>query len=110
LLDVPCSNTGVLARRPEVRLRITQKGIISLAKTQLKLLNTAAELLKPGGKICYSTCSIQKQENCMNVEKFLSLNPDFYLESQKLTLPSTENDATYDHDGGYVAIMTKKAD
>lgn len=108
LLDVPCSNTGVLSRRPEVRLRLKQKDIVSLAKTQLKLLNTAAEFLKPGGIICYSTCSIQRKENCMNIEKFLTQNPDFELKFQKLTLPSTDDDARYDYDGGYVAVMAKK--
>lgn len=108
LLDVPCSNTGVLARRPEVRLRITKKAVSSLADTQLKLLNDTAKLIMPGAQICYSTCSIQKQENCANVQKFLTQNPDFQLKFQKLTLPAPENDITSEHDGGYVAVIVKK--
>jgi 16S rRNA (cytosine967-C5)-methyltransferase len=108
LLDVPCSNTGVLARRPEVRLKITKKTVSSLADTQLKLLNDAAKLITPGAQICYSTCSIQKKENCRNVQKFLTQNPDFELKFQKLTLPAPENDITCDHDGGYVALIVKK--
>lgn len=105
LLDVPCSNTGVLAKRPELRHRITQKAVVSLAKTQLKLLGTAGEKTKPQGKICYSTCSIQKQENTELIKQFLDVNTDFELESERLTLPSALNN---DHDGGYIAIVKRR--
>jgi 16S rRNA (cytosine967-C5)-methyltransferase len=60
LLDVPCSNTGVLARRVEARYRIIPETIGKLASIQSELLGTASDLVRPGGKICYSTCSIQK--------------------------------------------------
>jgi 16S rRNA (cytosine967-C5)-methyltransferase len=105
LLDVPCSNTGVLAKRIEVRYRIEQKAIRELAALQKKLLKTAAEMLKPGGKICYSTCSIQKTENSELIEAFLKENQNFTLETEQLTLPSAEG---FDHDGGYVAILAKR--
>jgi 16S rRNA (cytosine967-C5)-methyltransferase len=88
LLDVPCSNTGVLARRIEARYRLKPDGIKQLAKTQGDLLNAAAKLLKPHGKICYSTCSIQKEENSDLVKNFLQQNPDFSFESEELILPS----------------------
>jgi 16S rRNA (cytosine967-C5)-methyltransferase len=104
MLDVPCSNTGVLAKRPEVRYRIQLNAIESLAQTQMELLTKASAMLKPQGRILYSTCSIQKQENCGLVRKFLGGNPNFKLESEKLTLPSAEG---FDHDGGYTAIMEK---
>jgi 16S rRNA (cytosine967-C5)-methyltransferase len=103
LLDVPCSNTGVLARRIEVRYRIKPKAIKELTKTQSKLLATAAPMVKPHGKICYSTCSIQKDENSNLVRDFLQKNHNFELKSEKLTLPSA---AMFDHDGGYTAILT----
>jgi 16S rRNA (cytosine967-C5)-methyltransferase len=106
LLDVPCSNTGVLARRIEARYRIRPGTIKDLAKTQAELLQTAAAMLKPKGKICYSTCSIQKDENADLIKNFLRLNPAFELESELLTLPSAE---TFDHDGGYVAILNRNA-
>lgn len=106
LLDVPCSNTGVLAKRIEARYRITPKAIKALAKIQAYLLKTAASMIKPKGKICYSTCSIQKQENKQLVMEFLKKNPDFELESEQLILPSA--DSTADHDGGYTAIIVKK--
>jgi 16S rRNA (cytosine967-C5)-methyltransferase len=105
LLDVPCSNTGVLARRPEVRYRIKQSSVTELARTQLQLLNRAAGLVKAGGKIAYSTCSIQKQENSAVVQKFLSKNPNFSLLEKTLSLPSAD---AIDRDGGYVALLQKK--
>lgn len=105
LLDVPCSNTGVMARRVEVRYRINPETIGQLTRIQDKLLRTAAAMIKPGGKICYSTCSIQKAENSELVEDFLKQNQNFALESEQLTLPSAEG---FDHDGGYTAILAKR--
>ena len=105
LLDVPCSNTGVLAKRIEVRYRIEPKAIKELAGLQADLLRTASGLVKPGGKICYSTCSIQKCENSEIVENFLKENQNFTLESEQLTLPEAEG---FDHDGGYAAILGKR--
>lgn len=100
LLDVPCSNTGVLSRRPEVRYRIRPQTIQKLCRTQLELLQKASQLIKPGGKICYSTCSIQPQENDRLISSFLNGQSAFRLENDRLTLPSTD-----DCDGGYVAII-----
>ncbi|MBA7475396.1 Ribosomal RNA small subunit methyltransferase B [subsurface metagenome] len=105
LLDVPCSNTGVLARRPEARFRIRPKAIAELVKIQGQLLETASSMIKPGGKICYSTCSIQNDENNGLIKKFLQEKNDFKLESELLTLPSAEG---FDHDGGYVAVLAGK--
>ncbi len=104
LLDVPCSNTGVLAKRPEVRHRLKQKAVDKLAKTQAEILNSAAVFLKPSGRICYTTCSVLSQENDHIVADFLSDNPNFVLESELLTLPSAER---FDHDGGYYAVIKK---
>lgn len=104
LLDVPCSNTGVLAKRAELRLRITKRAVNRLAETQIQLLQKASELINTNGKICYSTCSIQKQENENLIQNFLERNPAFKLDSEKLTLPSA---LSPDHDGGYVAILSK---
>ncbi|MHC4413294.1 MAG: transcription antitermination factor NusB, partial [Planctomycetota bacterium] len=98
LLDVPCSNTGVLAKRPEVRYRITKNGIADLTGIQAGLLKQAPDMLKPKGRICYSTCSIEKRENGLLVSDFLSKNPALELESECLTLPSAWQP---DHDGGY---------
>ncbi len=105
LLDVPCSNTGVLARRLEARYRVDPQAVEALTKTQRKLLGTAAAMVKPQGKICYSTCSIQKDENSKIIEDFLDKNQNFTLQIDKLTLPSAEG---FDHDGGYTAILVRK--
>jgi len=104
LLDVPCSNSGVLARRADVRLRINPEAIEKLTKIQKGLLNFAADKTKAGGKICYSTCSIQSCENNELINDWLKENPTFKLEREKLTLPSAQD---FGHDGGYAAIIGK---
>jgi 16S rRNA (cytosine967-C5)-methyltransferase len=106
MLDVPCSNTGVLAKRIEVRFRITPKSLAALAQTQSQLLERAAGLLQPGGTICYSTCSIQSQENQQVVQAFLSRQPHFALVREEVTLPSVE---PFDHDGAYVAVLRSRS-
>ena len=104
LLDVPCSNTGVLSKRAEVRYRLRPNTVCRLAKTQSKLLGCAVTMLKPQGVICYSTCSIQADENCRQVERFLRANGKFRLKSEELTFPSAQNP---DHDGGYAAVLVR---
>jgi len=106
LLDVPCSNTGVLAKRVEARYRITPKAIKDLAKTQANLLKTAVSMIKPNGRIVYSTCSIQKQENSRLIKDFLQTKTGFELESEQLILPTA--DAVADHDGSYIAMIVGK--
>jgi len=105
LLDVPCSNTGVLAKRPEVRLRLNQKQIFEIAKVQSGLLEQASGFVNKGGKICYSTCSILNEENGDVVKKFLKKHKDFSLEKEKLTLPTA---ASIDCDGGYAAVIVRE--
>jgi len=105
LLDAPCSNTGVLARRVEARLRLRRKAVQEIAATQKALLAKAAGLVKPGGRICYSTCSIQRQEN-QDVREFLTQNRRFELVREELLLPSAE---PTDHDGAYVALLTRRS-
>ncbi len=103
LLDVPCSNTGVLARRVEARYRLRPEAIQDLAATQRALLEKAVTLLKPAGRICYSTCSIQKAENQDTIRDFLKAHGQFQLAHEHLILPSAN---AFDHDGGYCAVLT----
>lgn len=105
LLDVPCSNTGVLARRVEVRYRVTSESVRELAATQLTLLAKAAPLVGEGGRICYSTCSVQKAENGALVRRFLGVDHRFSLLREELGLPSSQG---FDRDGAYVAILGRK--
>jgi len=108
LVDVPCSNTGVLARRPEVRMRITPEAIRSLADVQAKLLDRAAASVSPGGRICYSTCSIEQSENTEVLHKFMQRCHDFRIARQTLTLPFIADDLSFDHDGGFAALLTQQ--
>jgi 16S rRNA (cytosine967-C5)-methyltransferase len=105
LLDAPCSNTGVLARRVEARFRVRRKSVQEIAATQKALLAQAAGLVKPGGRICYSTCSIQRQEN-QDVREFLTQSRQFELAREELILPSAE---PFDHDGAYGALLRRRS-
>ncbi len=102
LLDAPCSNTGVMRRRVELRWRIRPEEIQRLRTTQLALLRQAASLLKPGGILVYSTCSLEPEENADVVSVFLRDHPDLELERARELLPFADG-----ADGGYIARMTR---
>jgi 16S rRNA (cytosine967-C5)-methyltransferase len=108
VLDVPCSNTGVLARRPEARLRIKPQTVRSLAKTQRELLEKAAATAGAGCLLCYSTCSILAAENGDLVRSFLAAKSGWELARERLTLPFVAGDRSFDCDGGYVAILSRQ--
>lgn len=107
ILDVPCSNTGVLARRVEARRRLDRRPDKAFLNLQQSLLDAAYPLLKPGSKLLYSTCSILPEENEEQIRCFLRHYPDITLIRQKKTLPSAENADFFDHDGGYMALLAK---
>ncbi len=109
LLDVPCSNTGVLARRPEVRSRLRPEAVQRLVETQRRLIDEALSLLPAVGRIVYSTCSLLSAENEQCVEWMLQRYPYFQVVSTRLTLPAVDSDAGFDHDGGCVAVLTGPA-
>ena len=79
LVDAPCSGTGTLRRNPELKWRLRPSDIPSLAATQLRLLENAAAVLQPGGRMVYSTCSLEREENQDVVERFLTSHPEFRL-------------------------------
>ncbi|MBC8378724.1 MAG: hypothetical protein H8E62_06080 [Planctomycetes bacterium] len=108
ILDVPCSNTGVLARRVEARWHLQKNTVNSLLKTQSQLLERAAALCQHKTTLVYSTCSIQPEENQQQIQQFLSLHPSFILIRDKLTLPTLKTQNLFDHDGGYVAVLQHK--
>jgi 16S rRNA (cytosine967-C5)-methyltransferase len=87
LLDVPCSNTGVIRRRVDVRWRLQAPDIDKIAVTQRKILENALPCLKPGGRLVYSTCSIEAEENLGQVEKFLADHPELKLTATRDALP-----------------------
>ncbi|MCM8527797.1 MAG: hypothetical protein NE327_14850 [Lentisphaeraceae bacterium] len=95
LLDVPCSNTGVIRRKADVRWTFNQSKLRELSELQYEILQASSCLIKPGGRIVYSTCSICPQENIQVVERFISANPQFKIDTHKTLLP------TQDHDGSF---------
>lgn len=84
LVDAPCSGLGVLGRRPDARWRKKSEDIGQLKILQREILTEAAQLVKPGGTLVYSTCTITSEENNEVIQEFLAENKDFYLD-KKLT-------------------------
>jgi 16S rRNA (cytosine967-C5)-methyltransferase len=103
LADVPCSNTGVLGRRPEVLHHLTPNLITELSRLQLELLHRAAQRVRPGGRVLYSTCSIEAEEDEQVVQTFLDQRPQFRLVEASLLLPGDPAD------GGYQALLERTA-
>ncbi len=102
LVDAPCSNTGVMRRRVDLRWRIRPEEIERLRADQLTLLKEAALKLKPGGRLVYSTCSLEAEENADVVRDFLANHSGFNVMSERLLLPfETETD------GAYAAVMQR---
>jgi len=103
LIDAPCSNTGVLRRRVDLRWRISSDELARLQQTQLDLLKLAAPRLKAGGLIIYSTCSLEPEENTSVVQEFLRTDKTFELEHERELLPFKDK-----VDGAYVARLIKR--
>ncbi len=100
LVDAPCSNTGVLRRRVDLRWRIRQEELARLSGSQLEILDRAALRVKAGGTLVYSTCSLEPEENGQVVQRFLTGHPQFKLQSERQLLPFEEG-----VDGAYVAKL-----
>ncbi|HEY6121638.1 MAG TPA: 16S rRNA (cytosine(967)-C(5))-methyltransferase RsmB [Pyrinomonadaceae bacterium] len=79
LVDAPCSGTGTLRRNPEIRWRISPADIEELSTRQKGLLHESADVVKPGGRLVYSTCSVEVEENEMVVANFLQRHSDFLV-------------------------------
>lgn len=105
LVDAPCSNTGVLARRAEARWRFDPQKLEHLARDQRMLVQAAATFVRPGGRLIYSTCSIEPEE-CSQVAKIISRpGRGLRLVRQELILPGGASQPEAWHDGGYYAIL-----
>jgi 16S rRNA (cytosine967-C5)-methyltransferase len=104
LIDAPCSNTGVMRRRVDLRWRIREPEISRLRATQLQLLCDAVPRLKPGGTLVYSTCSLEPEENSEVVRDFLKENPAMHLQRERVLTPWEHN-----VDGAYVARFVRSA-
>lgn len=81
LLDAPCSGFGVIRRKPEIKWTKTESDITDIAAVQRRLLQAVCGLVRPGGTLVYSTCTIEREENEEQVARFLREHPDFYLDT-----------------------------
>lgn len=103
LLDVPCSGIGVLRRNPDSKWRLTLEKIEEIKKIQAYILDKYTQMVKPGGKFVYSTCSILPSENQLQIQSFLSrTDGEFILEEEKSISPSTSG-----FDGFYMARLVR---
>ncbi|MBL8858478.1 MAG: hypothetical protein JNL28_08250 [Planctomycetes bacterium] len=106
LVDAPCSNTGVLAARPGARWRFSTESQRTLGELQLKLLTASAAATAPGGRLVYSTCSIEPEENQRRVRAFLAQDSAFTLEHEIESLPAPHG-GNGPVDGGYAARLRR---
>jgi len=103
LLDVPCTNTGVLRRRPDARWRFTQKRLEALCRTQRALLDAVAANVAEGGALVYSTCSLEREEGSEQVREWLAGHREFELQQETLLFPPNAR-----ADGAYAAKLKRK--
>ena len=104
LLDVPCSNMGVIARRPESVYRITPESVKELAELQYAILQAASAKLAPGGILVYATCSPDPEETTKIVNRFVKENPEFEKHGDAV-LPGTEDSR---FDGFFAQALRRK--
>ncbi len=103
LLDVPCSNTGVLQRRPDARWRITPERMQNLQEIQTRMLDATAPRLADHGVLVYSTCSLEKEENLNCVQSWIQKNPDFQITATRTSFPPESG-----MDGAFAARIERK--
>jgi protein phosphatase len=122
LIDAPCSGLGVIRHKPDIKWRKSPDDINMLAVVQAEILETVAPLLKPGGKLVYSTCTIEKEENEEVVASFLKQHPQFSLDRTLVSrLPAVSHPRMnpedgqmqilphdFGTDGFYIAVLRKE--
>jgi len=104
LLDVPCSNTGVLQRRPDAKWNLEPGGFEERATLQSRILSDSAPLVAPGGRIVYSTCCIEPEETTELIASWLKAHPDWTSVQDHLVLPGEQNT-----DGAYVCRLERRS-
>jgi 16S rRNA (cytosine967-C5)-methyltransferase len=120
LVDAPCSGLGTLRRNPDLKWRQTEMDIAELTAKQDRILDAAAKLVKPGGRLVYATCSLLREENEGIVEQFLAQHPEFkggnaaeILAQQKVALDTGGTLKLLPHlhgtDGFFAAVMERSA-
>ena len=102
LVDVPCSNTGVLRRRPDARWNWSEEKLKELVKLQAEILDQVVPLVAPGGSIVYSTCSNEPEENLEQVRAFTRRHKDFHIVTSKESVPYETGT-----DGAFAALIKR---
>ena len=105
LIDAPCSGLGVMIDKPDIKYRVNDQDIESLARTQERILNACAPYVKVGGHLVYSTCTILREENQDQVEAFLKAHPNFRLDPDGGFLPEKLRDRWQ---GGWVQFQAHR--
>jgi 16S rRNA (cytosine967-C5)-methyltransferase len=100
LVDVPCTGTGTFRRHPDARWRLKVADLAVLGALQREILEAAATVVRPGGLLVYSTCSLEPEENDAPVDRFLAAHPEFTLEPPP---PGTVPDTVLD--GGRLRVL-----
>lgn len=119
LVDAPCSGLGVMRRKPDIKYTKREEDLANLQTIQLALLDNAVKIVKPGGRIVYSTCTVDRTENEGTVAAFLAVHPD--METENMQLPSSLIDKQqngmlqifpqdFGSDGFFVASFRKKGE
>jgi len=103
IADLPCSGLGVLGRKSDLKYRMTREGEKELAALQRQILSQVWRYVKPGGKLVYSTCTINREENEENAAWFQAEYPEFRLVSEEQLLPGQQAG-----DGFYIAVFVRK--
>lgn len=103
IADLPCSGMGVLGKKPDLKYKMTEEGTMELAKMQRDILGVVNVYVKPGGKLLYSTCTINRTENEDNTKWFLEKNSQFTLVKEQQQLPGIDGG-----DGFYIAMFQKE--
>ena len=103
LVDAPCSNTGVIRRRPDARWRWNADHLAQLVSLQKDILEAAVAHVKPGGRLVYSTCSNEPEENADQVAAFLAAHPDFSEAGRRESVPFETN-----HDGAFACALVRQ--
>ena len=104
LVDAPCTGTGTWRRNPDARWTLAKTEIAELTDKQARILDSAARLVKPGGKLIYATCSILPEENEAQADAFLAGHPDFARTREDVALSPAKDDT----DGFFVASFERK--
>tara|TARA_A100001015_G_scaffold284742_1_gene351550 strand:+ start:21 stop:632 length:612 start_codon:yes stop_codon:yes gene_type:complete len=106
LIDVPCSSTGTIQKNPDIKWTASEKTLLKTLELQRQLLGEGARILKPGGTLIYSTCSLEEEENQNQVESFLARHAGFFMKKRPSDSAFFELDDWTNEDHSFFQILT----